>query len=438
VVFLETLWQGYTIFPSDAAKAAGVASQRPNMSGFDPLAVWIEEAHKRGIELHAWVHTFFVGSEGAADDSTGGRSGPGPILEAHPEWAAVERSDVGKEGPQPATMEPGYYWVDPAMPEVRAYILSVFREMITDYDIDGLHLDYIRYPVSLPYESSFSYSDYSRETFQREHGVDPYTLTPADPKWQTFNAWRENNITTFVASVRNMQRDLEPELTMSGAVFADPVDGLNKKFQNWADWIDEDYLDLLTGMSFGTSPEPVAKDTAVMRGRVGDAYLYTATYGPIHGSPSSLIGDQLRAVNDADSDGTALFAYNQLTDAQVEALHLGAYRTRAVSPHADPAKATQAMLAPLRSRLTDAVGTCVLDADATRASARLKAAEEVLEKAGDKGVGPAASQIVAVLNDTADWQGSEPAFTAAVRRDLRMAGRWLEQAQTGTTDRSED
>ncbi|MFE5258671.1 glycoside hydrolase family 10 protein [Streptomyces coelicoflavus] len=429
VVFLETLWQGYTIFPSDAAKAAGVEAQRPNMRGFDPLKVWIEEAHRRGIELHGWVHTFFVGSEGAADDSTGGQAGPGPILEAHPEWAAVERSDVGKQGPQPSTMEPGYYWVDPAMPEVRDYIRSVFREMITDYDLDGLHLDYIRYPVSLPYASSFSYSDYSRRAFREEHGVDPYTLKETDPLWKVFNSWREENITSFVKSVREMQRELKPEIALSGAVFADPVDGLNKKFQNWADWIDKDYLDLLTGMSFGSSPDSVGEDTEVMRERVGNAYLYTATYGPINGSPSDVMGDQLQAVKDADSDGTALFAYNQLTDAQVEALHLGAYRTKAFAPHADPAKAAEAALGPVVSRLESASGSCVSGADAKQASIRLKTAKKLLGKAGDHGLNAARRQVAAVAANAAAWDGAQDGFTSSVTRDLRMVGRWLEQAE---------
>lgn len=429
VVFLETLWQGYTIFPSDAAKAAGVEAQRPNMRGFDPLKVWIEEAHSRGIELHGWVHTFFVGSEGAGDDSAGGQAGPGPILKAHPEWAAVERSDVGKQGPQPSTMEPGYYWVDPAMPDVRDYIRSVFREMITDYDLDGLHLDYIRYPVSLPYESSFSYSDYSRQAFRQEHGVDPYSLKETDPEWEVFNAWREENITSFVESVRDIQRELKPELPLSAAVFADPVDGLNKKFQNWADWIDKDYLDLLTGMSFGSSPDSVGEDTQVMRDRVGNAYLYTATYGPINGSPPDVMGDQLQAVKDAGSDGTALFAYNQLTDAQVEALHLGAYRTKALAPHADPAEAAESALGPVLSRLESASGTCVDGADAERASIRLKTAKKLLEKAGEHGLPAARRQIGAVVANSAEWNGAQGDFTSSVGRDLRMVGRWLEQAE---------
>lgn len=427
MVYLETVWQGYTIFPSQAAEAAGIEAQRPNMRGFDPLKVWIEEAHRRGIEMHAWTHTFFVGADGA--DGDGAVKGPGPILKAHPEWAAVEREDVGADGPRPSKQEPGYYFVDPAMPGPREYLRSVFEELLTDYDIDGLHLDYIRYPVSLPYDSGFSYSDYSRAQFEEEHGVDPYTLTESDPKWEEWNTWRENNITTFVRGIREMQRELKPDAPLSAAVFADPVDGLKKKFQNWAAWVDAGYLDFLTGMSFGTSPGSVGDDTQVMRDRVGEAYLYTATYGPFNGSPTALMGDQLQAVKDADSDGTALFAYNQLSDAMVEALHDGAYRTPARAPHSDPADATRRALKPLRDRVDGAGTDCVTRADASPVSARLLAAGKLLEKAGDHGVGPAVRQLRAAGRAVDAWDGAQADFKETVARDIRMLTRWLQQAE---------
>ncbi|TDD53792.1 hypothetical protein E1286_06565 [Nonomuraea terrae] len=205
LIFLETLWQGYTIFPSEVAAKWGVEAQRPNMKGFDPLQVWIDGAHRRGIELHAWVHTFYAGHQSA-------NGGPGPILTAHPEWAAVEREDVGKAGPQPSSQEAGYYFLDPAMPEPRQYVKEVFREILTRYRTDGLHLDYIRYPVSVPYQASFSYSDHSRAAFAREHdGADPYTLTMDDPRWTQWNAWRERQVTSFVSEVRALQREAAPE-----------------------------------------------------------------------------------------------------------------------------------------------------------------------------------------------------------------------------------
>lgn len=418
MIFLETIYQGYTIFLSDAAAAAGIAPQRPSMVGFDPLQVWIDGARERGIEVHPWIHTFFVGS-----DQTGG---VGPILSVHPEWAAIQRKDVGREGLHPSVAEPGYYFLDAAIPEARAYVQSLLTELMTEYDIDGVHLDYIRYPVSLPWDTAgYSYSDASRAAFADAHGVDPYTLTPDSPEWQTWIDWRIANVTSFVGEVRELQERIAPEVALSAAVFADPVDGLDKKFQNWGDWVDRGYVDVLTGMSFGTSGTSVARDTEAMRERVGEfEYLYTATYGPFRGSTPATVLEQVRAVNAAGSDGTGLFAYNQLSDEQAAALTEGAHRVDAVAPHADPAGAATIGLTSFRDSVDAAVaGDCLAAGTAGKLEHRLEKALAAID--GGK-LDKAARELdrATGLLGSPDEAGAA-AWAERAERDLAMYARWI-------------
>lgn len=421
IVMVETVWQGYTIFPSDVAEAYGIDEQRPEMVGFDPLQVWIDGAHARGMELHPWVHTFYVGAESVGDSL-------GPVLTAHPEWAAVEREDVGEAGPQPSSMEPGYYFVDPAIPEVREYVRSVFEEILTDYDVDGLHLDYIRYPVSEPWETAaYSYSDYSRTTFESQHGVDPYLLTPDDELWSTWNQWREAQVTTFVESVREMQRTVAPDVQLSAAVFPDPSDGLVKKFQNWADWVQQGYVDFLTGMSFGTSGESVARDTELMRESVGELnLLYTATYGPFRGSTPDVVLDQVQSVRDAGSDGAALFAYNQLSARQALALEEGAFRTEATVPHADLVGAAIEGAQYAQRQLVRAEGRCVPGRAISQVVPDLAKARVWL-RLGD--LDRAARSLARARADLATASGVQPELAQRLDRDLAMYGRWVERAE---------
>ena len=419
IVFLETVWQGYTIYPSAVAAEYGIAPQRPEMVGFDPLKVWVEEAHSRGIELHPWVHTFFVGVDSASD-------GPGPVLTAHPEWAAVEREDVGKVGPQPSSQEAGYYFVDPSMPEPRQYVKSLFEEILTDYDVDGLHLDYIRYPVSEPWETaSFSYSDHARAAFAAEHGADPYGLTPADPLWKTWGAWREAQVTSFVSEVRDLQLRVAPEAEISAAVFPNPADGLAKKFQNWADWVKKGYVDVLTGMSFGTTAESVAEETALMRGIVGtDNLLYTATYGPFRGSTPDVLLAQVQAVRDAGSDGAALFAYNQLSAPQAGALEEGVFRTDARTPHSDLVAALRDAGAWTGRNIAAATGDCVPQKVAKQLGKKLAAADRWLHVDKPARAVTEYEAAAELVRATAELQ---PAFAGRLLRDLATYGRWSEQ-----------
>ncbi|WP_159615379.1 glycoside hydrolase family 10 protein [Arthrobacter zhaoguopingii] len=422
MVFLETVFQGYTIYPSAVAKDNGITAQRPEMAGFDPLQVWIDEAHARDIELHPWVHTFFVGAQSVNENG-----GAGPILEAHPEWAAVEREDVGKAGPQPSSQEEGYFFVDPAMPEPRAYMLSIYEEILTKYDVEGLHLDYIRYPVSQPWQTaSFSYSDFSRDAFAAEFGKDPYTLTPADPLWKSWDAWREGNVTSFVSEVRELQQKLAPETQLSAAVFPDPADGLAKKFQNWADWVDKGYVDVLTGMSFGTSAASVARDTELMRKSVGDEnLLYTATYGPFRGSSPDVLVDQTQAVRDAHSDGAALFAYNQLSAPQATALEEGVFRVEATTPHSDLIAASREAGRWTAENVEKATGACIPEKTATKVQRELDRADRFLEKGKPAEAVKVYAKTASLISGSAEVQ---PEFAARMLRDLAMYQRWSGQA----------
>ena len=419
MVFLETVWQGYTIYPSAVAAEYGIAAQRPEMVGFDPLKVWVEEAHSRGIELHPWIHTFFVGVDSASN-------GPGPVLTAHPEWAAVEREDVGKTGPQPSSQEAGYYFVDPSMPEPRQYVKSLFEEILTKYDVDGLHLDYIRYPVSEPWETaSFSYSDHARTAFAAEHGVDPYALTPTDALWKTWGIWREAQVTSFVSEVRDLQWRVAPEAEISAAVFPNPADGLAKKFQNWADWVKKGYVDVLTGMSFGTTAESVAQETALMRGIVGtDNLLYTATYGPFRGSTPDVLLAQVQAVRDAGSDGAALFAYNQLSAPQAGALREGVFRTGARTPHSDLVAAARDAGAWSGRSIAAATEDCVPQKVAKQLGKKLSAAGRWLRTDKPERAVTEYAAAAELVRATPELQ---PAFAGRLLRDLATYGRWSEQ-----------
>ncbi len=416
IVMLETVWQGWTIYPSEAAESYGIEGQRPEMVGFDPLQIWVEEAQERDIELHAWIHTFYVGSGD-------GQGGAGPVLTAHPDWAAVEREDVGADTPMPSSQEPGYYFVDAAMPEPRAYVRDVLQEILTNYEVDGLHLDYIRYPVSTPWETAaYSYSDYSRQAFQDEHGVDPYELTPTDALWRTWTLWREEQITSFVAEIRDMQTDVAPDTQLSAAVFPDPSDGLEKKFQNWGAWVDAGYVDFLTGMSFGTSGASVARETALMRDRVGDRnLLYTATYGPFRGSTPDVVVEQVDAVRDARSDGAALFAWNQLSAGQALALSEGVFREPAVVPHADLLAAVQTGTAAWREDVDAAQGTCVSAAVAGRLDSRLRQVERSLELGRTDRARSSLAQAAEVVTEAP----IQTDMQERLLRDLDMFDRWV-------------
>ena len=128
-VLLQARVRAATIYPSDIEPwdqcITGVEGRAPGY-GYDPLGFAVEECHKRGMELHAWIATIPVG----AKNSLGCRT-------------------LMKKGFRIRNFSTGSY-LDPADPSVAPYLASICGEIVRKYDVDGINLDYIRYPDGWP------------------------------------------------------------------------------------------------------------------------------------------------------------------------------------------------------------------------------------------------------------------------------------------------
>jgi uncharacterized lipoprotein YddW (UPF0748 family) len=108
--------------------------------GWDPLAFAVEECHARGLEIHAWVNVCKVWQGSGSPPLVK----PAHIVRQHPEWVEKHK-DV--------------YWIDAGIPAAREYTADVIAELVQRYDIDGIHLDYVRYP-ELDFSDARTYKRY--------------------------------------------------------------------------------------------------------------------------------------------------------------------------------------------------------------------------------------------------------------------------------------
>ncbi|MDD8019153.1 MAG: family 10 glycosylhydrolase [Bacteroidota bacterium] len=143
--------------------------------GWDPLAFAIEEAHKRGMELHAWFNVAKVWGGGDLPKH------PQHIIQSHRDW--VKRVD-------------GEWWVDMGIPDARTYTENLVKEIAQNYDIDGIQFDFLRYPNG-KFDDWFSFSTWS-------DGMDR-------------SEWRRKNITTFVRDCYTQLIHAKPWLKIGSA-----------------------------------------------------------------------------------------------------------------------------------------------------------------------------------------------------------------------------
>ena len=220
-VILQTRVRASLIYPSDIEpwemSLTGHAGQDP---GYDPLAFCIEECHKRGMELHAWIVCMPVGTP-----QRQAAYGKASIVSRHPRL-------VKKAG--------GELFMQPALPETAEHIASICREIAERYDIDGISLDYIRYP-----EPTYRFSDDA--------------LCPPERRGDRAQ-WRRDNITRIVKRVRDVVKPLKPWVKLSSSPIGKYADtslysagGWNCRDAVWQDpklWLERGYQDMLFPMMY--------------------------------------------------------------------------------------------------------------------------------------------------------------------------------------------
>lgn len=308
-VFFETVNAGYPVYPSQVAPA-----QNPLTLHWDPLAEAVDLAHQRGMELHAWVWTFAAGNQAHNAILNQPASFPGPLLAAYPDWANYDNR--GQTIP-PGQQKP---FLDPANPEVRSYLLSLFEEIVTRYKVDGLQLDYIRYPFQDPRAGghTYGYGAAARQQFSQLTGVDPATLSPADPAqrqlWQQWTDFRIEQVNSFVADTSDLMHRLNPNLILSTAVFALPENRrLSMIQQNWEEWAQQGDVDMIVLMSYAGDTNSLQRLTSPWL--ADDAKLGAALILPgirmLNLSDATVI-DQIQSLRDSSSGGFALFAAENL------------------------------------------------------------------------------------------------------------------------------
>jgi uncharacterized lipoprotein YddW (UPF0748 family) len=321
MVFLQTIYRGYAIFPNSSE-----FKQNPSFIGWDPLEAFVTQGHKRGIEIHAWVHTFYTAKEG--EDPVYPQ---GPILAEHPEWAALDRNLQMK-----TTLESDHYYISQGNPEAKDFLANGFLEMTHKYALDGLQLDYIRFPVSStvgsPYEKGYTYDTVTRNRVVAELGFDPLYITPSDNpvQWEQWVNWRKEQVTGFV---KRISEGLPAQMLLSTAVFPEEDVSLTK-FQDWSNWADHGYLDLITPMVYKTDEQAVAHSSELFNNKMkGKVYTYVGLGPYLDGFDPYLLNKQIDDVNILHISGSSLFSLNSITQIHLDAVKFGPYRNIAVTPH---------------------------------------------------------------------------------------------------------
>jgi uncharacterized lipoprotein YddW (UPF0748 family) len=309
-------------------RAASLGTQRPD---FDPLATTIGLARARGLKVHAWVAVNLVAS--AIDPPTA----PSHVLTRHPEWLMVPRS-LGLELHGADPLSPGYLgrltrvlrtrpadveglYVSPIPPDAALHIVAVVLDIVRSYDIDGVHLDYIRYPAA-----DFDYSRGALAAFRddtvgfveagerarldRVARDDVFAWVDMFPaRWAAF---RRARLTSMVQRLRTTIRQEKPRLPLSAAVRPNAEEAATVRFQDWRLWLDEGLIDVAVPMMYTTDESQFATDLSTTMRFAAPSQIW-AGIGAWRIDPEQAARHAAMA-RTAGLAGSVLFSYDSLDE----------------------------------------------------------------------------------------------------------------------------
>jgi uncharacterized lipoprotein YddW (UPF0748 family) len=318
-LFVQVYRGGRAWFDSSLADAAPYRALAS--AGQDPLRALIAAAHARNLRVHAWVNVLSL---------AGQRTGP-LLLTLGPGAVQVDRQgrslldypelQVPQSERRWVRMGTPAVWLDPGTPGLAPRVAAVFGELAARYpELDGLHLDYIRYPDVLPFTPGarfdvgldFGFGEASRARFHADTGLDA-PFRDEGRNAEAFDEWRRGRVTEVVREIGRAARGARPGLALSAAVWAYPDRAYLSLYQDWTRWLQEDLLDFAVPMAYTRDPRLFTLLTGANAGAGGRrAWLGLGVW--LFASSPDLAAAQLRDARALPTEGIALFSYDALAE----------------------------------------------------------------------------------------------------------------------------
>jgi uncharacterized lipoprotein YddW (UPF0748 family) len=268
---------------------------------WDYLQVLIDEGHKRGIKIHS---NFCPGHNVAITGE----------IKDHPEWL-IEDRDSQK-----------YNALNLTLPEVRDYWMRRMAQAM-EYDIDGIHLDYLRFPVN----QRFSYDSVTCAAFKKEFGYSPKEVAQDDGSiyWCEWINWNTKQITGFLRETRELIDKSGKKVLLGADVFPNPYTAKVLIGQDWESWAGMGLLDFICPMLYTNDLDLFREYTARAVKIAGNGYEVYPGIGVASSHnkiTKELLVKEVEITREEGTDGVIFFSGNSFTPEFRDTLKMTVFR----------------------------------------------------------------------------------------------------------------
>jgi uncharacterized lipoprotein YddW (UPF0748 family) len=310
-LFVQVRGRGDAFYRSSLVPRSPLLESQPRE--FDPLRRLLARARARRLQVHAWANVLLAAHFGQPLPR-------GHVLERHAEWAMAPKSVataalvatgarrlqlIAEAGRAEGDVE-GYY-LSPADPAVGDHLEAVVRELVRGYPVDGLHLDFIRYPGP-----SFDHARATLEGFRRRSGGTDVLSAPAQSP-AAWDVWRREVLTSLTTRLADAARAERPGLVLSAAVAPDEAQAVNHKFQDWPRWMAGGVIAALVPMTYTADSRLFEQQLEAARDRTAGAGRLWAGIGAYRLDVAGVV-EKVGIARRAGAQGFLLFSHESFPD----------------------------------------------------------------------------------------------------------------------------
>jgi uncharacterized lipoprotein YddW (UPF0748 family) len=324
-LIVQVRGRGDAYYESSIEPRAEALIRQP--ADFDPLALAIEEAHREGIKVHAWINIYLVADLESLPTSRD------HTIYKHPEWVMVPRGIATEL--YDVSPDRGAYldriiefsrlnhneleglFVSPAHPGVKDNLLDIWMDIARRYEVDGLHFDYVRYP-----NPQYDYSRVSIDRFRLEIEK---KLTPRERRAllaqfqqdrflyikkfpAAYADFQRAQVTELVSRIYNGVKSVKPNAIISAAVFANEEDAERSRFQEWKEWLRKGWLDVVCPMAYTPDTETFRKQLLTAMSFASGKSVWGGI-GAYKQTADSAV-EKIRVMRELGAQGFILFSYD--------------------------------------------------------------------------------------------------------------------------------
>lgn len=290
--------------------------------GADPIDALLKQASAKNIKVFAWINVLGIGENKNAD-----------IVKKFGDSVLTRDQYLNTSGgPNNKELDKYYirdrhFFLEPGDPRVGKYILSVIDEIMDRYpSLSGFHLDYMRYPMTVPFISSSKFRKFGLDygfgqnnivRFKEKNGIDPLRGLEKEQKFELWDNWKRQQITDLVQDISRYIKKRYSKMLVSCAVIASPERAYSSLYQDWPLWLEKSFLDYVVLMNYSKDSrlvKEVSKSAIALRGK-GKVYVGLGAF--LFKDDSSGFLEQYKITAATEPDGIVFFSYDELAGLNV-------------------------------------------------------------------------------------------------------------------------